>query len=420
MNQSLAFDIMLSGESVFLTGPAGTGKTFLLNKFIKKAKKIGKKVSVTATTGIAATHLNGNTIHSWSGIGINNHLDSGFIDRLSKSRKEIIQKTDILIIDEISMLHDYRLDMVDEVCKKVRKNNLPFGGLQVVFSGDFFQLPPINRENNEKSFFAIFSKSWQELNPVICYLTEQFRQDDEDLNRVLNYIRDGNESEDIVSMLLARIGKEPEIVVTELHTTNFDVDSINNNMLDKIDSEETQYSWSTTGSKNYLDNLSKSILAPEILRLKTGALVMAVKNSTDKKFVNGSLGVVVGFMPGNNYPIIKFNNGNELAVFPESWELRDGDKKLASVTQVPLRLAWAITIHKAQGMTLDGAVIDLRKAFVEGMGYVALSRLKNLDSLFLKGINNVALATSQVAKEIDQMLRKKSKLDAKRFIDLKQ
>ena len=419
MNQSLAFDIMLSGESVFLTGPAGTGKTFLLNKFIKKAKKIGKKVSVTATTGIAATHLNGNTIHSWSGIGINNHLDSGFIDRLSKSRKEIIQKTDILIIDEISMLHDYRLDMVDEVCKKVRKNNLPFGGLQVVFSGDFFQLPPINRENNEKSFFAIFSKSWQELNPVICYLTEQFRQDDEDLNRVLNYIRDGNESEDIVSMLLARIGKEPEIVVTELHTTNFDVDSINNNMLDKIDSEETQYSWSTTGSKNYLDNLSKSILAPEILRLKTGALVMAVKNSTDKKFVNGSLGVVIGFMPGNNYPIIKFNNGNELAVFPESWELRDGDKKLAIVTQVPLRLAWAITIHKAQGMTLDGAVIDLRKAFVEGMGYVALSRLKNLDSLFLKGINNVALATSQIAKEIDQMLRKKSKLDANRFVHLK-
>lgn len=420
MNQSLAFDIMLSGESVFLTGPAGTGKTFLLNKFIKKAKKIGKKVSVTATTGIAATHLNGNTIHSWSGIGINNHLDSGFIDRLSKSRKEIIKKTDILIIDEISMLHDYRLDMVDEVCKKVRKNNLPFGGLQVVFSGDFFQLPPINRENNEKSFFAIFSKSWQELKPVICYLTEQFRQDDEDLHRVLNCIRDGDESEDIVSMLLARIGKEPEILVTELHTTNFDVDSINNNMLDKIDSEEIQYSWSTTGSKNYLDNLSKSILAPEILRLKTGALVMAVKNSTDKKFVNGSLGVVVGFMPGNNYPIIKFNNGNELAVFPENWELRDGDKKLASVTQVPLRLAWAITIYKAQGMTLDGAVIDLRKAFVEGMGYVALSRLKNLDSLFLKGINNVALATSQVAKEIDQMLRKKSKLDAKRFLDLKQ
>jgi len=420
MNQSLAFDIMLSGESVFLTGPAGTGKTFLLNKFIKKAKKNGKRVSVTATTGIAATHLNGNTIHSWSGIGINNHLDSGFIDRLSKSRKEIIEKTDILIIDEISMLHDYRLDMVDEVCKKLRKNNLPFGGLQVVFSGDFFQLPPINRENNEKSFFAIFSKSWQELNPVICYMTEQFRQDDEDLHRVLNYIRDGDESEDILSMLLARIGQEPEMVVTELHTTNFDVDSINNNMLDKIDSEEIQYFWSTSGSKNYLDNLSKSILAPEILRLKTGALVMAVKNSTDKKFVNGSLGVVVGFMPGNNYPIIKFNNGNELAVFPESWELRDGDKKLASVTQVPLRLAWAITIHKAQGMTLDGAVIDLRKAFVEGMGYVALSRLKNLDSLFLKGINNVALTTSQVAKEIDQMLRKKSKQDAKRFIHLKQ
>lgn len=415
MDQSLALSIMLSGESVFLTGPAGTGKTFLLNQFIEQSKKNGKKISITATTGIAATHLNGSTIHSWSGIGIRDSFENTFFDRLSKSRKDTIEKTNILIIDEISMLNDFRLDMIDEVCKKVRNNEKPFGGLQVVFSGDFFQLPPINRERSDKPGFAIYSYAWQELNPVICYLTEQFRQDDKNLYRVLNSIREGYNDEEILEKLLARLDTEPHISVTELHTTNVDVDMINNKMLDKIDSEEIQYSWTTNGPKNYLENLSKSILAPEKLRLKQGALVMAVKNSSDKKFVNGSLGVVVGFLSGTNYPIIKFNNGNEIPIFPESWELRDGDRKLATITQIPLRLAWAITIHKAQGMTLDGAVIDLSKAFVEGMGYVALSRLKNLESLFLKGINGMALQTSHISKSIDEILKNKSKVDVLKF-----
>lgn len=415
MDQSLALSIMLSGESVFLTGPAGTGKTFLLNQFIEQSKKNGKKISITATTGIAATHLNGSTIHSWSGIGIRDSFENTFFDRLSKSRKDTIEKTNILIIDEISMLNDFRLDMIDEVCKKVRNNEKPFGGLQVVFSGDFFQLPPINRERSDKPGFAIYSYAWQELNPVICYLTEQFRQDDKNLYRVLNSIREGYNDEEILEKLLARLDTEPHISVTELHTTNVDVDMINNKMLDKIDSEEIQYSWTTNGPKNYLENLSKSILAPEKLRLKQGALVMAVKNSSDKKFVNGSLGVVVGFLSGTNYPIIKFNNGNEIPIFPESWELRDGDRKLATITQIPLRLAWAITIHKAQGMTLDGAVIDLSKAFVEGMGYVALSRLKNLESLFLKGINGMALQTSHISKSIDKILKNKSKVDLLKF-----
>lgn len=415
MDQSLALSIMLSGESVFLTGPAGTGKTFLLNQFIEQSKKNGKKISITATTGIAATHLNGSTIHSWSGIGIRDSFENTFFDRLSKSRKDTIEKTNILIIDEISMLNDFRLDMIDEVCKKVRNNEKPFGGLQVVFSGDFFQLPPINRERSDKPGFAIYSYAWQELNPVICYLTEQFRQDDKNLYRVLNSIREGYNDEEILQKLLARLDTEPHISVTELHTTNVDVDMINNKMLDKIDSEEIQYSWTTNGPKNYLENLSKSILAPEKLRLKQGALVMAVKNSSDKKFVNGSLGVVVGFLSGTNYPIIKFNNGNEIPIFPESWELRDGDRKLATITQIPLRLAWAITIHKAQGMTLDGAVIDLSKAFVEGMGYVALSRLKNLESLFLKGINGMALQTSHISKSIDKILKNKSKVDLLKF-----
>lgn len=141
MNQELALEVMLAGESVLLTGPAGAGKTFVLNQFIRLAKSESKHVSVTATTGLAATHLGGTTIHSWAGIGVLDELPNGFAEHLSKGRHEIIEKTDVLIIDEISMLHDYRLDMIDEVCRLVRRKDEPFGGIQVVMSGDFFQLP---------------------------------------------------------------------------------------------------------------------------------------------------------------------------------------------------------------------------------------------------------------------------------------
>src|SRR5919199_6795056 len=142
MNQGLALEIMLSGESVLLTGPAGAGKTFVLNQFIKHAKSEGRHVSVTATTGLAATHLGGTTIHSWAGIGVLDYVPQGFAEHLAKGRREIIEKTDVLVIDEISMLHDYRLDMVDEVARRVRRRpDEPFGGIQVILCGDFFQLP---------------------------------------------------------------------------------------------------------------------------------------------------------------------------------------------------------------------------------------------------------------------------------------
>jgi hypothetical protein len=146
---------------------------------------------------------------------------------------------------------------------------------------------------------------------------------------------------------------------------------------------------------------------------------MAVKNSPEKKYVNGSLGIVKGFEPYTDYPIVEFRNGKEVSMVPDTWELRDGDKKRASISQIPLRLAWAITVHKSQGMTLDAAKIDLRKAFVEGMGYVALSRVKNLNSLYLTGINQMALKVSEDARQIDEVLRAKSKQDAKRFASIK-
>lgn len=420
MNQGLALEIMLSGESVLLTGPAGAGKTFVLNQFVKLSKHAGKHVSVTATTGLAATHLGGTTIHSWAGIGVLDHIPSGFVEHASKTRKEIIEKTDVLIIDEISMLHDFRLDMVDEVCRLIRKADEPFGGIQVIMSGDFFQLPPINRGDSRAGGFVVNSQVWQELDPVICYLQEQHRQDDEALLEILNAIRAGDVRRHHAETLLARAEVYPDEfeILTELHTVNVDVDKMNEAKLAELEGDEITYEQTTTGSESYVDSLQRSVLAPSALKLKKGALVMAVKNSTERKYVNGSLGTVIDFEPYTEYPIVEFKNGKEVSMVPDTWELRDGDKKRASITQIPLRLAWAITVHKSQGMTLDAARIDLRRAFVEGMGYVALSRVKNLNNLYLTGINQMALRVSEDAQTIDELLRSKAAADAKRFAKL--
>ena len=421
MDQALALEILHDGHNALLTGPAGAGKTYVLNQFIRQAKATGKHVSVTATTGLAATHLGGNTIHSWSGIGVSDQLATDFEDYLLKSRRDIIEVTDVLIIDEISMLHDYRLDMVDKVARTVRDDERPFGGIQVILCGDFFQLPPVNRDDSRSGGFVVGSEAWEALDPVICYLDEQHRQDDDVFLEILNALRAGDIRRNHAETLLERVGKELDDgeVVTELHTVNIDVDRINQAKLKAIAGETHYYDMTTTGSENYVASLKRSCLAPERLALKQHSLVMAIKNSSERKYVNGSLGIIKGFEPVTDYPIVEFRNGKTVTMQPDAWELRDGNKKRAGLSQIPLRLAWAITVHKSQGMTLDAARIDLRKAFVEGMGYVALSRVKRLDSLSLLGINRMALKISEDALRIDESLRKKAAADAKRFEHLR-
>ena len=416
MDQELALAILLSGRSALLTGAAGTGKTYLLNTFIAQARKRGKKVSVTATTGLAATHLGGNTIHSWSGIGVSDHLPNNFFERLSKTRRDVISKTDVLIVDEISMLHDFRLDMIDKVLRTVRENDQPFGGIQLVMSGDFFQLPPVNCPNEQGGGFVVYSDAWQELQPAVLYLERQYRQNDEQLLEILTALRTGDVRRRHVEALLARAEVEPpDGDITELHTVNVDVDDINIQKLAELPGEERSYQQTTTGSKIYVENLQRSVLAPENLVIKLGALVMAVKNSPQKLYANGSIGTVVDFEPLTEYPVVEFRDGRRVTMVPDVWELRDGERKRASISQVPLRLAWAITVHKSQGMTLDAAKIDLRKAFVEGMGYVALSRVRDLDNLYLYGINRRALEVSPDALAIDEVLRQASRESAERY-----
>ena len=413
MTQDEALAIMESGRSVLLTGAAGSGKTFLLRKFIRRARKEGTHVAVTATTGLAATHLNGITVHAWSGIGVQNAITKAFLKKLAKSRRDIIKKADVLIIDEISMLHDFRLDMVDEVLRHVRENEEPFGGLQVILCGDFFQLPPVNRVGERGGTFITNSQVWSKNVFTVCYLASQYRQRSGDqYHQILNGIREGVLTRSQLELLQSRAKAvdDPFTTRTRLLTTNADVYGVNERWLETLDGEVHEYPMETHGPKQFVEQLKKSCLAPETLRLKIGAQVMCIKNAQDKSYVNGSLGKVVAFEPLTDNPVVELNNGREITLHQDEWDLMDGEKRRASIVQYPLRLAWAITVHKSQGMTLDAARIDLANAFVEGMGYVALSRVRGIEFLILDGLGAKALQVSKEARHIDAMLKKLSEM----------
>jgi len=408
MTQKDALEILKSGSNIFLTGSAGTGKTFLLNKFIKYLKKAKISVGVTASTGIAATHLDGRTIHSWSGIGLKNDMDNESIRDLIKRKylRDRIRKTKVLIIDEISMLDADRLDLVDRVCREAKHLDIPFGGMQIVMCGDFFQLPPIGRNNGVR--FAYDAFVWEQANIKVCYLTEQFRHKDLEFCNILNKIRTNQAGEEELFLLNKRLNEtigdfdKP----TKLYTHNANVDSVNDYELSKISEKQTVYNMSSKGSYNAVNFLKKNCLAPERLRLKIGAVVMFVKNNFDAGYVNGTLGRVVNYNRGR--PIVRTKSGEEIVVLPTKWNVEEDDKVVASISQFPLRLAWAITIHKSQGMSLDVAEIDLSKAFEYGMGYVALSRVRTLAGISLIGINEMSLRVNPEVAEKDIEFQEKS------------
>ena len=401
MIQKEALKILKSNSNIFLTGSAGTGKTFLLNKFIEHLKKKKIQVGVTASTGIAATHINGRTIHSWSGIGLNKDMDDKSIKDLIKRKylRDRIRKTEVLVIDEISMLDADRLDLVNKIYKKIRHSSSPFGGVQVIMCGDFFQLPPIGR--GEKARFAYESSAWKELNVKVCYLTEQFRHKDLDFINLLNKIRTNEAGPKELFLLSKRLNEPIDNFdkPTKLYTHNISVDEVNSYELSKIQEKEMVYHMSSKGSSNLVRALKKSCLAPEELRLRLGAVVMFVKNNFDAGYVNGTLGKIVGY--DRSRPIVKTKSGLEIIVSPAKWNIEEEDKIVASISQFPLRLAWAITVHKSQGMSLDVAEIDLSKAFEYGMGYVALSRVRSLEGISLLGLNEMSLMVNPDVVEKD-------------------
>lgn len=409
MKQVQALTVMLSGKPVFLTGPPGAGKTFVLNEFVKRATRSGKTVAVTASTGIAATHIGGTTIHSWSGLGIREHLGPRDKQQLAGNAKLVkrYNACDVLVIDEVSMLHGHRLDMVNEACKLLRKSSEPFGGLQVILVGDLFQLPPVTR-GSEAVDFVHESAAWHELDPQICYITEQHRQERDGLLELLEAMRGGDLEEYHQELLAARLGQRPNASqpVTRLYAHNVDIDTVNQRHLDALPQETHEYAMETKGSAAKVEQLRRSVLAPEVLELKLGAEVMFVANSPSGGFVNGTRGQVVDFRDGQ--PVVRLSNKRNIKVGQHSWKLEEDGRVRAEVVQLPLRLAWAITIHKSQGMSLDAAEIDLSKSFTPGMGYVALSRIRSIDGLYLAGINAMALQMHPQIYEFDRELRKTS------------
>ncbi|MCX6753040.1 MAG: PIF1 family DEAD/DEAH box helicase [Candidatus Nomurabacteria bacterium] len=423
MTQNEALNILKTGACVFLTGEPGAGKTHTINAFVSYLREHDIEPAITASTGIAATHIGGMTIHSWSGIGIKETLSAQELDKIASSEyvNRRIRKTKVLIIDEISMLRADTLDMVDAVCREIKQNSEPFGGIQVILVGDFFQLPPIfKREvatkqnallSAKKAHFAFESNAWRRLKPIVCYITEQHRQDDSSFLELLSAIRTDTVEEEHYEYMKERFIEKTEIPenTTKLYSHNLDVDKVNDMMLEKITDEESfPFIMDSEGNEALVTMLKKGCLSPEVLNLKRGAVVMCTKNNQKEHFVNGTLGIVEEFDSISGNPIIKTRSGKKIEISPMEWVVEENGKVKAMISQVPLRLAWAVTIHKSQGMSMDAAVMDLSNVFEFGQGYVALSRVRRLSGLYLLGMNHQALKVHPQILEQDKIFRTES------------
>lgn len=412
--QSTALKILKSGQNVFLTGSAGTGKTYILNEYILYLKSRKIIPTIVAPTGIAASHLNGQTIHSYFSLGLRDNVDEYFISNLLEKKylQTRFKKLKVLIIDEISMVSPNIFTAIDKILQAFKENEEPFGGIQVILSGDFFQLPPISQSNDSKRF-AWQSPSWKALDLQTCYLEKKFRQDDNQLIFVLDEIRSGQISQKTYDILNERHQKDLDIefTPTKLYTHNMDVDRINNDELDRLPTPAVTFNYDSEGAKTNIEKLFKSALVQEELTLKKDAVVMFIKNNPEKYYINGTTGIVIDFSKDEKQlPIVKLSNGYVIKVEFEDWAIEnDKGKVQAKISQIPLKLAWAITIHKSQGMTLDAAQIDLSKTFEVGQGYVALSRIKNIEGLKLMGFNEKALSVDPLILTIDPRIKQASK-----------
>lgn len=438
MTQDEAFAVLKTGANVFLTGEPGSGKTHTVNRYVAYLREQGIEPAICASTGIAATHIGGYTIHSWCGIGVTSVVTEYDLDAIGQKEKVVkrVRRAKVLIIDEISMLSAQTLDSVDLVLRMLRNSDEAFGGLQVIFVGDFFQLPPVvkaaemrrgdmleiqydqspNDYAGSASPFAFYAQSWKRAKPLVCYLEEQHRQEDLQFLGVLTALRRGTISSDVRRVLESRIVEPPKKNThTKLFPHNANVDRLNDAELEKIKTLPRRYDMRSKGALPLVQALKRSCLSPETLLLKVGAKVMFTKNDPEGQYYNGTLGTVLEFSKLSGNPIVKLHSNGVMEVEMVEWAVQDGNKKLATIEQLPLRLAWAITVHKSQGMSLDAAIIDLSNAFEYGQGYVALSRVRSLDGLYLLGLNEKALEVHPEVMEQDSVFRQLSESTAEAF-----
>ena len=414
--QQKAFDAVEAGKSIFLTGPGGTGKSYLLKALYELIPyRKGKHVTITALTGCAALLLgrHAKTVHSWAGVGLAKEPANVLASTIKRSRKTLCRwlGTDVLVIDEVSMMTPEFLEKLNDIAKRVRNNTAPMGGMQIVFVGDFYQLPPVLKDKTEDIPFVFESNIWKEIVQDTVFLKRIIRQADPAFHKILGEARTGELSTESLAVLEkiknTKKWQDLEIRPTLLYAKRAIVDRVNESNLKSLEGNNVTFHAKTvTGTESKQEEVSNT--SPEVksalekmdkdssymseLRLKKGAQVMLLINlNHDKGLVNGARGVLIGFQ-GNDeicLPIVKFNSGIIETIQAHTWWCQDlegfGRK------QIPLKLAYAVTIHKSQGTTLDSALIDIgTSTFEYGQAYVALSRVKDLQSLYVWDVEPTA------------------------------
>ena len=437
--QQLAFDKYVLGKNIFITGPGGSGKSALIKKIYKHARNFEKNIHVCALTGCAAVLLNCNakTLHSWAGIGLGKGCIKNLIKKIKSNKyaKALWKGTDILVVDEVSMLSLKLFTILNEIGKAVRGSSKPYGGIQLIFSGDFYQLPPVgDKDDSDSMRFCFESDDWNSIFHRDCQIqfVKIFRQTDDIYAGILNQIREGKIKRKANDLLLQYVGRQyaPDLVAepTKLFPTKMKVENINNSKMSVLQGDEKEFKlklvtdaeipgkndrliraqYNEKEIQMELDYLSANLICDKNIRLKIGAQVMCIVNikSADDKGIdvcNGSQGIIVGFCPHSGLPRVKYNNGIEMIMMRHMWL----SEKIPGicVSQIPLILAWALTIHKSQGATMDAAEIDVGSGIFEcGQTYVALSRVKSLDGLYLTSFDAKKIMINKKVKDYYESL----------------
>lgn len=413
-------DVFLTGRSIFLTGAAGTGKTFLIRALIESIPFKEPEKIVTALTGCAATIVSNEakTLASWSGIGIATDDDDKIIDRIAKNRtfKKNWRRCQVLFIDEISMLSKRSFELLDKIARQIRKNDLPFGGIQLVCSGDFHQLPPIPDERiPDSGTFCFKSALWEDIFVFNQFLLKQShrQQEDVEFQNILKEIRTGCLSKRTVNLLEGRtLSPTGEIRPIELYPVRYKVDRVNSAFNSAIVGKEFEFQTllvrkdgghvvDNANRQKILRSNSVAAYRDHVLKLKVGSQVMCTANldmHSKHKICNGSTGIVLEFTKAN-YPVVKFLNGRKMEITPYSIDF-EAMGIIYTHMSIPLALSWALSIHKSQGCSLDSAVVDVGgDIFESGQVYVALSRVKSLEGLFLVDFDVKKIMLKKSVKE---------------------
>lgn len=391
--QTDAINLLKSKDNVFISGPAGTGKSFLINHYISN---YSPRTPIVASTGMAAILVGGQTFHSFFGLGRMDLNDSVIIENAKKFFPLVrrISKTRELILDEVSMLPGKAFTLADKICQAVKGNSLPFGGIRVIITGDFFQLPPVII--NGPSDWVFNTPTWKNLKMTPILLEEILRTKDEEFLKVLQSVRNGEITENVKDFLNKRTlprEKFQDFVGTRIFSRTKSVEEYNKLKFDEIKSEEITLKTTYTGSSENILRLKKNLIIGDNVKIKIGAFVMVRVNNQKKGYINGTL----GHMSDHDHLFLKIKTlgGRFIYVEKHTFELKNGDGNVvATATNFPISLAYAITIHKSQGASIDVALMDIRKLWESGQAYTALSRLKSGDGLHLVGWDEKSIRVS--------------------------